>query len=337
MNYFETLYNTASELLFAEGNDVESRLLNPSNIQETVIDHDNWNGGIDTFAIKISLEPSEYAKLKKEKAISDIEETITEALRESSKDDESVIINKVHIVPQSGAYSLTRSTSINIDQSMWQTGYYRMFISHKVENKDTASYLKKALEQYGISGFVAHEDIQISRKWLEQIHNALNTAHSLCAIITPDFIKSPWCDQEVGIALGREIFCIPIRKGADPYGFLGEIQGVQSNGKMVSDVAQIVFSTLCENNQSGYLNVLIDLFLNSNSEQNALRWVNLLSSIECIRKEQVRSIHDRYGDNQTIQTDKVLKVVNDLFKKFEIPTIKKIESDATIVDFNLPF
>lgn len=337
MNYFETLFTTAAELLLAEGYDIESKLLNPSNVQESVISHDNWNGGIDTYAIRIGIAPSEYATLKRKKEIEKIEETISEAIRESSKDDEGVIIGKVQIVPQSGAYSLPFSSISNIDQSMWQTGYYRMFISHKVENKDTASNLKKALEHYGISGFVAHEDIKPTKEWLNTIKCALKTTHSLCAIITPDFIKSQWCDQEVGFALGREMFCIPIRKEADPYGFLGEFQGIQSKGKLVSAVANEIFVALCENKQSGYINILIDLFLNSNSVQNALKWIKLLSSINTLRKEQVQSIHNRYGDNPTIQTDTVLKVANDLFEKYEIPVINKSNNSTIEDDFDLPF
>lgn len=337
MDYFETLYTTAAELLLAEGYDVESKLLNPSNVQESVISHDNWNGGIDTYAIRIGITPSEYASLKKKKEIEKIEENITSALRESSKDDESIVIDRAQILPQAGVYSSTVLPFVNIDQSMWQTGYYRMFISHKVENKDTASNLKRALEQYGITGFVAHEDIKPTKEWLNTIKCALKTAHSLCAIITPDFIKSEWCDQEVGFALGREIFCIPIRKGIDPYGFFGELQGIQSKGKKVSEVAREIFTALFENRQSGYIEVVIELFLNSNSESNALKWINLLSTIKTFSKEQVRSIRDRYGDNPTLQTDEVMCVANELLKKYEIPVIGKSFFSTTVNDIDLPF
>lgn len=337
MNYFEKLFTTAAELLLAEGYDIESKLLNPSNVQEYVIDHDNWNGGIDTYAIRVGINPSEYVALKKKNEIAKIEETIADAIRESSKDDESVVIDRVQIVPQTGAYSSPVTSIVNIDQSMWQTGYYRMFISHRAENKDTASNLKKALEQYGVTGFVAHEDIKPTKEWQQTIKCALKTAHSLCAIITPDFINSEWCDQEVGVALGREIFCIPIKKGADPYGIFGEIQGIQSKGKMVSTVAKEVFAALCENRQSGYINVLIELFLNSNSEQNAMKWISLLSSISTIIKEQVLSIYNRYGDNSTIQTDSVLKVANELFEKYKIPVIEKSNNSKVTDDYDLPF
>lgn len=337
MNYFETLYTTAAELLLAEDYDIEAKLLNPSNIQKTVISRDNLNGGIDTYAIRIGIVPSEYASLKKKKEIEKIEENITNALRESSKDDESIVIDRAQIVPQAGAHFSPASSFVIIDQSMWQTGYYRMFISHKVENKDTASNLKKALEEYGVSGFVAHEDIKPTKEWLNTIKCALKTAHSLCVIITPDFVKSEWCDQEVGIAMGREIFCIPIKKGTDPYGFLGEKQGIQSKGKMVSVVAKEVFSALCENQQSGYIEVLIELFLNSNSEQNALKWINLLSSINTLRKEQASLIRDRYGDNSIVQNDKVMKVANELFEKYNIPVISKTFFSTPVNDIDLPF
>ena len=106
---------------------------------------------------------------------------------------------------------------------------------------------------------------------------------------------------------------------------------------MVSEVAQEVFSALCENQQSGYIEVLIELFLNSNSEQNALKWINLLSSINTLRKEQARSIRDRYGDNPTVQNDEVMKVANELFEKYKIPVISKTFFSTPVNDIDLPF
>lgn len=61
----------------------------------------------------------------------------------------------------------------------------------------------------------------------------------LCAIITPDFYMSKWCDQEVGIALGRAIPTISIKKGADPHGFIGRYQAIKAKTK-VGDVAKDV-------------------------------------------------------------------------------------------------
>ena len=50
----------------------------------------------------------------------------------------------------------------------------------------------------------------------------------LCAILTPNFYQSKWCDQEVGIALGRSIPTLSIKKEADPHGFIGKSQAIKA-------------------------------------------------------------------------------------------------------------
>ena len=50
---------------------------------------------------------------------------------------------------------------------------------------------------------------------------------ALAAILTPGFNESKWTDQEVGVAVGRGSLIIPIRKGMNPYGFIGKYQGMQ--------------------------------------------------------------------------------------------------------------
>jgi hypothetical protein len=83
----------------------------------------------------------------------------------------------------------------------------------------------------GFDAFVAHEDIEPSRQWREAIEEALATCHALVAYVTPDFRESNWCSQEVGWALGRGVAVLPVRAGADPYGFFGAIQAVNEGGR----------------------------------------------------------------------------------------------------------
>ena len=52
---------------------------------------------------------------------------------------------------------------------------------------------------------------------------------ALSAFITHDFHASAWTDQEVGWAFGRGLLVVPVRLGADPYGFAGKVQGISGN------------------------------------------------------------------------------------------------------------
>ena len=110
------------------------------------------------------------------------------------------------------------------------------------------SSLRGKLAKFGITAFVAHNDITPSKQWREVIKAGLRSCHMMVAILHDDFHKSQWCDQEVGWALGRGIpiatLCrtLEFERGID--GFLEEVQDVQldpSNGTGEWRAAQEIF------------------------------------------------------------------------------------------------
>lgn len=119
----------------------------------------------------------------------------------------------------------------------WIDGYVRMFVSHLSSNKGRMSAMKGNLAQWGISAFVAHEDIQPTRQWRDEVEAGLETMDVLVALVEQGFKESDWCVQEVGFALGRKIEIIPLRAGLDPFGFFGKYQGIQVKGKNPQQVA----------------------------------------------------------------------------------------------------
>ena len=50
--------------------------------------------------------------------------------------------------------------------------------------------------------------------------------HAMAALITEDFHASLWTDQEVGIAMGRDVLLVPVRVPTVPYGFMGRHQAL---------------------------------------------------------------------------------------------------------------
>jgi len=121
---------------------------------------------------------------------------------------------------------------------------FRLFLSHLASEKAYAARLKVACARFGIDAFVAHEDIEPGREWLRTIIAALQSSHALAALFHSGFKDSNWCDQEVGIAIGRGIPALPVRVDHDPYGFLGAIQAVPATGLDASDVAWVITDKL---------------------------------------------------------------------------------------------
>ena len=112
--------------------------------------------------------------------------------------------------------------SVHFAEAGWAEGQFRVFLSHHSNDREFAEGLKRELG-YGVDVFVAHEDIEPSKKWLRVIEASLATADALVAAVGTEFRSSVWCDQEAGWALARSIPIVPIMlEGVPPHGFLGQ-------------------------------------------------------------------------------------------------------------------
>lgn len=232
------------------------------------------------------------------------------------------------------------STNEVVNADFWRLGYYKLFISHLTDNKISATYLKKNLIKYGIDCFIAHEDIEPSKLWLTEIEKALSTMNCLCAIITPDFYKSKWCDQEIGIAIGRSTPVLSIKKGADPHGFISKYQAIPARDT-ADLVAADVFHTLCIMSSANkeYFNVIGRLFLNAKSTDEALQWIELINSIEnTILENVVKEINSKYRDNNILNNKKIIIESNKLFAKFKLPILSQQSTTSSNEEVDdLPF
>ncbi len=110
----------------------------------------------------------------------------------------------------------------------WEDEKFRLFLTHVANQKQAAHELKSYLRSCGVDAFVAHDDIQPGKEWQVVIESALHSCHALAGLLHQGFRESDWCDQEVGIALGRGIAVVPIQFDLLPYGFFGSVQAVNN-------------------------------------------------------------------------------------------------------------
>ncbi len=138
---------------------------------------------------------------------------------------------------------------------IWGKEGFRVFLSHRSDVKAETAQLKERLKLFGISAFVAHEDITPTKAWQDEIVNALGSMDALVALMTPNFHESEWTDQEVGFAIGRSVPIVAVRLGKNPYGFLGKFQALSC----AWDKAHIEIAKLLINNDrmiSAYIQAL---------------------------------------------------------------------------------
>lgn len=251
----------------------------------------------------------------------------------SDLDDDTIVAMANEIGGEIIQNDTFNQTIVNAD--CWRSGFFRVFISHLTENKKSATNLKSNLARYGIDCFVAHEDIEPSKLWQTEIEKALASMDLLCVILTPNIYQSKWCDQEVGIALGRAIPTLSIKKGADPHGFIGKYQAIKAK-TTAEAVAKDVFDTICkmENVNKKYFSILGKLFLNSKNEKEALDWLKQINKISNFNVETIDKIASSYGANSILSTKAVTSEYNKLARKFGRNEI--IYSDPSEIDV-LPF
>lgn len=133
----------------------------------------------------------------------------------------------------------------------WQgTTDLRVFISHISEHKDKATRLKTCLTPYGISGFVAHEDILPTLEWQHEIERALYAMDAFIAIHTKGFSQSFWTQQEIGFAYARGVKIISLKMGEDPTGFISKQQALARRDRTAEQIAEEVDALLADDERT---------------------------------------------------------------------------------------
>lgn len=210
------------------------------------------------------------------------------------------------------------STTIHKEATFWKSGYFRLFISHISGFKAQTARLQGVLRKYAISSFVAHEDIEPSKEWQNEIEAGLHTMDALAAILMDGFKESNWCDQEVGVAVGRDVLIIPIRKGLDPYGFIGKYQGIQAQDKTIGHVAKDIFLSIIKSQKTRIkmIQSLSNAISQSTDVKGAIERTNLLKSINEIPSNILDNLKNQIADNNVlVKADNFINLLNLILEK----------------------
>lgn len=135
--------------------------------------------------------------------------------------------------------SLGFAVAQHLPPKNWEsTQCFRLFISHIAKEKTKATRLKETLVPFGITAFVAHQDIHPTKEWQNEIERALNCMDAFLAIHTVGFSSSYWTQQEIGFAVARGVKIISLRMGEDPTGFISKRQALPRLQRSAEEIAQ---------------------------------------------------------------------------------------------------
>jgi len=309
---------TAAQIAQLQGASLEATVLQRAGATLVETGYDNWNGGTTFFTLMLAVPIPTYVATDGQR--DELEKSIQRRVSELARGELGNSITEVVISPELADESRPAEPLPNLDipaeevPSFWEPGFFRLFITHLAANKAEAHRLKEQLAAYQIAAFVAHDDIEPTHEWQTEIERALRTMDALAAIITPDFVRSRWCDQEVGFAIGRSKLVVPLRMGADPHGFLGKYQGLQIANAEASTVAARIFEILSQNSLSAprMVDSAVDRLAESNTWADAKRNMTLLERVPRLNASQVArlvraidentQVGDAFGVPQRIRT-----------------------------------
>ena len=236
----------------------------------------------------------------------------------ASVDEETIFTIASELgVPSPSSGNITSNKEV----TFWKTGHFKLFLSHLATFKVQTSHLQSALRKYAISSFVAHEDIEPTKEWQQEIEAGLHTMDALAAILMPGFKESNWCDQEIGVAVGRNVLVIPIRRGLDPYGFIGKYQGIQAKGKNIGQVAEAIFQTLVNSpkTKNKMLLAISGSIVNATSSEEALEKVEIINSLDSVPADILENLKTQVSENKILtESLDFINQLNRMLTKFEV-------------------
>ena len=232
---------------------LQSILVN-SKISIEQTSYDRWDGGQYGFTLRLSIPDTIFVNVieNKDEYEKQIGQDISRLIVINGESIESVSIEMELISDEdwrqkSGlVLRAQKHISKSVLSRIWKPIYIRAFLSHKAKHKIGAGKLKDELEKYGISCFVAHNDIKPTKEWVQEIENALFSMEVLITLMTEDFHDSDWTDQEVGVAVGRQVLIIPVKIGKDPYGFIGKYQALSGKWENISKMAKAILGVVLD-------------------------------------------------------------------------------------------
>jgi hypothetical protein len=173
------------------------RAARASVIEAVIID--NWNGGTFEHDLRLYLPEDVLRKIR----ISEqrqIASAICSDLNNCADEIESESFRAVYLTlndeadaEYQRAFQVAQRAQIKLEAlNVWKPGLIRLFVSHRDGYKAQATSLANALETYGVSCFVAHDQIAATKEWRREILNGLETMEVMLVFLTDDFGESTW-------------------------------------------------------------------------------------------------------------------------------------------------
>lgn len=277
--------------------------------------YDNWDGGQYGHTVHLEVPVAVFEEVAPQTA--DVEQEICKDLNEFAKIPGEFIAEVIIEVNDDVSLEGWRedtgllvrpsalsqvSTGDELERIWGSRRHFRVFLSHKARYKESASELRDRLRYYGVTCFVAHEDIEPAKEWVQEIEKALFSMEVMIALLTPEYHESRWTDQEVGIAIGRGVPVISVKLGLDPYGFIGKYQALSGNEKPMANIAGELLDLFLQNSAvtKRAFEALTFAFLRSGSFQQSKDLIAQLEKMQTASPDTIERLQKSLHTNSQV-------------------------------------
>lgn len=165
--------------------------------------------------------------------------TLTGWLKTQGSDDDLVALGRHLAVPvaEDAADGIADTTTTTTSD---EPGRLFLFGSHLSTQRAFVGQVETALNEYGITLFVAHDSIPIDADWEPEIADALRRCDAAVAFVHKGLHDSYYCMQEIGWLLGRAVPIARLLFDDSPKGLLGSKQGINARSMTPAEVASAV-------------------------------------------------------------------------------------------------
>ena len=142
------------------------------------------------------------------------------------------------------------------------------FMSYQTADREIAAGVAAVFQGLGVQCFMAHEHIEVSVQWRDEILRQIGLADLFVPILSQRYYASIWCKQESGIAAFRRMTIIPLSlDGSIPQGAINHIQSTLLQGGQAT--LQQLVPGLAAHDVTFAINALINIVGGSRSFRSA--------------------------------------------------------------------
>lgn len=203
----------------------------------------------------------------------------------------------------------------------------RIFISYSTKDKKLAGKIKTEFEGFGFNVFLAHHDIHVSTDWSKILVSELRHCNVFLPLLTKNFRRSKWTDQEAGFALALYKSIFPIKIDVDPHGFMEKIQAFNFNREQIRRSCRRLFKDIRDTKELTSLvaDSVIGIFAKSENFVQAGEISSILLDFVSLSQAQIKQIfRGGVANYQIYQSYKARRNLQELQEKFLSKTNREI-------------